>query len=284
MQPLPTDCARPCGPFQPLSTVLTCDDFDRGLQGWSGLIGNYEGSLDSMLPQYTDLRPPMLSNCTVWDTGTGGSALGTYSLKLATRACCNSLAVGIKRLTYRHRGLIQLETLFAFKPEASELQLSETDVGAVGVLFDLQDGERRVMPHLRYLNAVEGEPRGVWQFKQRGPQFRDIGTSGQTRSHFHLGPEDWEDIPDGGQLLCYNEIATKQNWHYLRLGFDLSTMSFAYLQCNDRHLDLEGVEPMAMPAMANLWCMLNTVFWVEAGSDKRAILYLDSVLLSAEID
>ena len=67
----------PCRePFEPLPTVLFADDFDRGLQGWTGLIGNYEDSLDNMLPQYADLRPPMLSNCTVWDTGTGGSATG----------------------------------------------------------------------------------------------------------------------------------------------------------------------------------------------------------------
>ena len=93
---------------------------------------------------------------------------------------------------------------------------------------------------------------------------------------------DWEDLPGGHQLLCYNEIATKLNWHYLRLGFDLGTMAFAYFQCNDRHFDVSEVEPMRMPAMANLWCMLNVAFWAEAGTDKRAFLYLDSVMLSAE--
>lgn len=271
------------GPFEPLSTVLFSDNFDSGLQGWTGLIGNYEDSLDNMLPQYADLRPPMLSNCTVWDTGTGGSATGTYAMKLATRPSRGSLAVGIKRLTYRHAGLIQLEALFAFKPEASELRLSETDVGSVGLLFDLQDERQRVMPHLRYVNAAGGRTVGQWQFKRRAPGFSDIGTSGKTHSHYHLAPKDWEDLPDGRQLMCYNEIATKLNWHYLRLGFDLGAMAFAYFQCNDRHFDLAGVEPMRMPAMANLWCMLNVAFWAEAGSDKRSYLYLDSVVLSAEI-
>ena len=41
---------------------------------------------------------------------------------------------------------------------------------------------------------------------------------------------------------------------------------------------------MQLPAMANLWCMLNIVFWVEADIDKRAFLYLDSVLLSGELE
>ena len=42
--------------FDPLGRILFYDDFDQGYQGWSELIGNYEGSLDSMLPEYQDLR------------------------------------------------------------------------------------------------------------------------------------------------------------------------------------------------------------------------------------
>lgn len=34
--------------------------------------------------------------------------------------------------------------------------------------------------------------------------------------------------------------------------------------------------------MANLWCMLNTVFFAETDRDKRAFLYVDSVVLSGE--
>ena len=71
--------------FDPLPRIIFYDDFDHGMQGWTQLIGNYEGTLDSMLPAYADLRPPMLSSGTMWDTGTAGSMEGTYSLKLATR-------------------------------------------------------------------------------------------------------------------------------------------------------------------------------------------------------
>jgi len=269
--------------FDPLPNILFYDDFDRGLQGWTGLIGNYEDSLDSILPPYRDLRPPMLTNSSAWDTGSSGSLSGTYAMKLATRPQPGSLAVGIKRLTYRHQGPIQLEAYFTFKPEASELRLSETDVHSIGVLFDLQDDQRRVMPHLHYLNAVDGVQQGRWQFKSRQPQFRDIGGTGKTVSHFHLGEEGWEDLPGGGQLLCYNEIATKQNWHYLKVGLDLKSMTFTTFQCNDHLFDVSAVEPMTMPAMANLWCMLNVAFWVRAGSQKRSFLCLDSTLLSAVI-
>lgn len=278
--------------FDPLPRIIAHDDFDNGPQGWTPLIGNYEGSLDSMLPEYRDLRGPMISNVTVWDTGTDGSTMGNYALKLATRPQAGSLAVAIKRLTFRHIGPIRIEAYFTFKPEASELELSETDVRAFGFLFDLQDvdnGERakeRVMPHIRYLNAQDGKHVGKWQFKSKREAFSDIGGSGKTKSHFHLAPEGWEDIPGANQLLCYNEIATKQNWYYFRLDFDLATWSFNRLQCNNRIYTFNpvsnSVTPMRMSAMANLWCMLNSVFFVETDCDKRAFLYLDSILLSGD--
>ena len=274
--------------FDPLPRIITYDDFDNGGCGWTPLIGNYEDSLDSILPPYWDLRGPMLSNLTVWDTGTDGSAAGTYALKLATRPRAGGLAVALKRLTFRKLAPIRLEAYFTFKPEASELRLSETDVRAVGVLFDLQDVDKpdrpaeRIMPHIRYLNALNGEQIGKWQFKSQREPFSDIGGTGKTKSHFHLAPEGWEDIPGGDQILCYNEIATKQNWYYLRLDFDLATWSYLRLQCNDRVFEVADTPPMRMPAMANLWCMLNTVFFVETDRDKRAFLYLDSVLLSTE--
>ncbi len=273
--------------FDPLDRILLYDDFDDGLQGWISLIGNYERTLDSILPDFQDLRPPMLSNLTAWDTGTAGSFSGTYAMKLATRAKEGSLSVGLKRFTFRHAGPIRVEAYFTFKPEANELLLSETDVRAVGFLIDLQVGDRtqgeqlRVMPHLRYLNALHGEPVGRWQFKQQRTPMHAIGDSGKTVSHFHLSTAGWEDIPGADQLLCYNEIATKQNWHYLRVDFDLESMSYLGLQCNDRVHDVSSVRPMTMPAMANLWCMVNPLFWVETDTDKRAFLYVDSVVISA---
>lgn len=274
--------------FDPLSRIIAYDDFDNGAQGWTPLVGNYEHTLDSMLPEYWDLRGPMISNVTVWDTGTDGSMMGNYALKLATRAKESSLAVALKRLTFRHLGPIRLEAYFNFKPEASELILSETDVRAVGFLFDLQDVDTkqdnpmRVMPHLRYLNALDGEPVNRWQTKSQREPFLDVGDTGKIRSHFHLAPEGWEDLPGGHQRLCYNEIPTKQNWYYMRIDFDLASMNFLEFQCNDRVYDMAGVEPMRIPAMANLWCMLNLVFFVETDCDKRAFLYLDSVMISGE--
>jgi len=269
--------------FDPLSRILYYDDFDDGINGWSELIGNYTGSLDNMLPEYRDMRPPMLSNLTMWDTGTAGSMDGTYALKLATRAQRGAIATSIKRQTFRKRGLIQLECYFSFKPEASELKLSELDVRAFGVLFDVQDGlnpELRWMPHLRYLNALDGQRVAQWQFKRETRPFTAIGE--KTVSHFHLGPEGWGDVPVTRQELCYNEIASKMNWHYLRVTVDLESRRFLGFQCNDVRYDGDDLQVVQIPAMPNLSCMLNTAFWVETDADKRAFLYLDSVLLSGD--
>ena len=148
--------------FDPLPRVIFCDDFDEGMHGWSELIGNYEGSLDTILSGPDDLRPPMLSNLTMWDTGTAGSMEGTYALKLATRAREGHLAASLKRVTWRHRGPVRLEAYFCFKPEATDLSLALTDPRAIGVLFHIQDDDVRWMPHLRYLNALEAQPAARW--------------------------------------------------------------------------------------------------------------------------
>ena len=273
------------GKFDPLRRIIYYDDFDEGYNGWIGLIGNYEGTLDTMLPGYAQYQQPMLSPVTMWDTGSHGAHDGTYSLKTATRPVKGAQNVSIKRVTFRHAGAIQVECYLTFKPEASELQLSELDVRSAGVLLDLQDaegGSRRVMPHVRYLNALDGKAMAKWQYKKTAVPIQKIGTSGKTVSHYHLVPEDWEDVPGGTQKLCYNEIPTKINWHYLKIGFELKEMRFLAFQCNDRVFDTSRMAPLIIPAMANLWCMLNLAFFVETDVDKRAFFFVDSVLVSGK--
>jgi hypothetical protein len=38
--------------FDPLPRIIAFDDFDRGFCGWTQLVGNYEHTLDVMLPGY----------------------------------------------------------------------------------------------------------------------------------------------------------------------------------------------------------------------------------------
>ena len=105
--------------YDPLDRIIYFDDFDEGYNGWVGLIGNYEGSLDTMLPGYQQLMQPMLSNVTHWDTGSHGAFDGTYCLKTATRPVKGQQNVTLKRITFRELGRIQFECYFAFKPEAN---------------------------------------------------------------------------------------------------------------------------------------------------------------------
>ena len=271
--------------FDPLPRIIAYDDFDRGLCGWSQLTGNYEGSLDTMLPGFTQITSPMLSTLGHWETGSHGGIDGSYALKLATRPRRDAITVALKRLTYRRAGPIRFEFYSAFKPEANALALSQRDVKAFGFLFDLQSGApdgERVMPHVRYLNATGGELAERWQFKRRRPEFSGFGDGEETVSHFHLADEGWEDLPGADQKLCYNEIPTKVNWHYVRFDFDLAAMRATHFQCNDRVFDLAAFDSIRIPAMKNLWCMLNVCLFVETSVDKRGFLYVDSACVSGD--
>lgn len=273
--------------FDPLPRILSFDDFSHGHCGWSQLVGNYEDSLDSMLPGYAQHSSAMLSTLGHWDAGSHGGMDSSYALKIATRARPGAQNVAIKRHTFRKRGPIRFELFFTFKPEATELKLSETDVRSVGFLFDLQCGDRdgdgeRVMPHLRFLNALDGKHLQKWQYKRETTRLMPIGSEDKTVSHYHLAPEGWLDLPNGDQRLCYNEIPTKVNWSYLRFDFDLASMKALGLQCNDRSFDLSGFDSIRIPAMKNLWCMLNFCLFAETDVAKRAFLYVDSICISGD--
>lgn len=276
------------GRFDPLPRIIALDDFDRGLCGWTQLVGNYENDLDTMLPGYAQHLSPQLSTLSHWDAGSHGGVDGSYALKIASRPRAGAQNVTIKRLTARKAGPIRVEAYFTFKSEASELKLSEADIRSFGMLLDLQGGDQvgeggqRVMPHLRFLNARNGEHVQKWQFKKQAMPVQPIGTDGKTISHYHLADEGWDDLPGGEQRLCYNEIPTKVNWHYLCFDFDLATMRCTGFRCNDRVFDVSGFDSLRLPAMRNLWCMLNIAFFIEADVDKRCFAYLDGVCISGD--
>ena len=146
--------------FDPMPRIITFDDFDYGFCGLGQLVGNYEQSLDAMNASYQQHTHPQLLNLSYWGSGSHSSWDGTYAPKIQTRPVAGARNVSVKRLTFRKAGPIRLELYFTSKPEATEPRLLETDVRSVGFLFDLQDpdeGGNRVMPHIRFLNAENGE-------------------------------------------------------------------------------------------------------------------------------
>lgn len=267
--------------FDPLGRIVYHADFNRGYCGFTETIGNYEGDLDTILPGM-NFRPPQLSNYTMWDTGTGGSIHGTYSLELATAPKAGAVTAATKRLTWRKLCRVRIEAYFGIKSEPRAMVLTETDVRAFGFLFDLQTDDRRLLPRLRYLNAENGKLVGQWQIKTDHPQKHEIGGSGKTASISHYAPVGYTAIPGARQELCQNELPSKMNWHYLAATFDLTSMRFTEVRCNDKAYDTSAIAPFELPAWPNLRGLLNTIFFVETDVDKRAFLYLDSVVFSSE--
>jgi len=237
---------------------------------------------------------------------------GTYSLKLATRARAagagdgimpGSFAQCVKRLTWQDLGRVQFEMWFTYKPEADRPGVGENELRAFGVLWDIQDGQHRYFPAVRYLNAADGVMKQKWQFAQaravsdeewsggvattvsedlksaHGPQ-RGVDPQWYGRRYRDGSTDGFRDVPEGGQKLCYNESFNKINWHYLRFLVDTSTRAYVELQCNDRTFNLRGVQPTLADAYARIWNLLNLALWVEADTNRRCFLFVDSLVIS----
>lgn len=296
--------------FKPLPFVLTHDDFDRGTCGWVDLTPNFrfedfeprKGPLD--LAQW---GPCMLSTASFRYVGTHGSMDGIYSLKLATRPaaaaytqkpCVGSQSLAIKRMTLPPDlwdGLLQLETWFAYKPEQDRIGHSEKDVRAFGFLFDIQDEGARCMPAMRYLNSVGGKlvrrwqygctPSGVtdedWEYGAAGWCLKGVDPQWFGRRYEDGSTDGFQFVHGGEQQLCYNESDDKINWLYLRFQFDLGRKEYVELQCGNRVFNLRGLAPTLVRPYANIEGLLNPVIWVETDTNRRAFLFVDSVVVSA---
>jgi hypothetical protein len=296
--------------FNPLSRILAYDDFDEGANGWCELIGNHDGNLDNVSTLLADFRPPQISSCSFFDIGTHGSVDGTYALKVATRACPNSTACAIKRLTYAATGRVQFEAYFTYKAEASlggphpvsrggrawdgNYHPSEALFGDLTIGCDVSGGPeaRRFHCALRYANTdVEGNFIQHWQYKtslhpttkmQRATPGVTPGTAAGGNWHT-LDPRDWLPIPNGAQRLCFNEVPTKINWHYLRWVFDTAERRNVELQINDLTLDLSDVPvPVYNHRYDALNTLLNLYVDVRTHVPVRNFLYLDSALISVD--
>ena len=286
--------------YNPLPRILCFDDFDEGINGWCELVGNHTGNLDQIRPIAKNFRPPQLSSCTFFDIGTHGSVDGTYSLRLATRPLENHSAVAIKRMTYAARGRVQFEAYISFKAEIASVPPSDWDgnaapserhFGEFTFSNDICVGESGPRWHgvVRYRNA---DPKGNLVQRWVRPTTLEPTTKmerlGLVPPHprqdfFSFWPEDWAEIPNGRQTLCFNETASKVNWHYVRWLFDTQSLQSLEFQCNDRVMDLSDVPSLIHDeeyyGIANL---LNVYIAVRTHVNVRNFLYVDSALLSVD--
>lgn len=286
--------------FNPLPRILFYDNFDEGVNGWCELIGNHDGNLDNVRSVVADLRPPQLSSCSFFDIGTHGAMTGTYALKIATRAQANHMAQAIKRVTFVKRGLVQFETYFTYKAEQvfaanreedwdGNFDPSELDFGEFTISNDVCEGEqgRRYHCALRYSNTNStGQLTQRWMYKtslQPTTKMYRAGITGENPDYHVMDPNDWADVPGGSQPLCYNEVPTKINWHYLRWRFDTEKRHHVELQVNDLTMDLREIPvPLYDHGYKSIKQLLNFCVDVRTYKAVRNFIFLDSALVSVD--
>lgn len=292
--------------FNPLPRILVHDDFNTGTHGWIELIGNHDefGNLDTVDDHMRDFRPPQLSSCNFFDVGTHGAMSGTYALKISTRPEAGHTGVAIRRLTMAGKGKVQFETYLAYKAEAhseengaaheagsgnwdANFHPSERQFGALTIATDICDGVRyhcvarylntdldnKLVQEWVYPSVPEPTPREHFEGKIKLPRTADFTAP---------NPEDWHSFTPR-QELCFNEVPTKVNWHYVRWVIDTETRSNVELQVNDEVFDMRDVPvPAYDEEYGSLGNLLNFYVSVRTHANVRNFVYLDSVLISVD--
>ncbi|NBE85380.1 DUF6772 family protein [Micromonospora rubida] len=294
--------------FKPLENVVVYDDFDLGFNGWLDLTPNFVGPGFHQQQSRLDLGswgPAQLSAAPMRFAASHGSMEGTYSLKLPTRAAAGpyeqppisgSMSTVIKRLSLSdpEARYVQLEAWYSYSPHQDREGLGEEDIRAFGMWFDIQDGEHRWQPGVRYVNSVNGELVKQWQYwqvadgvtRQQWTGLEDgweqvgIDALWSGRRYSDGSADGFQWIPGGAQQLVYNESPDKLNWMYMRLTVDVVAREYVEFQSVDKVFDLRGLKATLSPKYAGITQLINPVFYIEAGADRIVNMYLDSVVYS----
>lgn len=296
--------------FNPLSRIITYDDFDAGFNGWLDLTPNYVYDDYESFESAVDLSswaPIMLSSAPMRFASSHGSMEGTYSLKLTTaptggpyteRPADGSMGIAIKRLSrFGDPELIQIEAWYAYTPAQDRVGLGEEDIRAFGFYFDVQDEQCRYMPGVRYVNSLGGRPVKRWQYWKAsdGVSRRDwnygvengwcdvgIDNLWYGRRHEDGSGDGYQWVPGGEQELLYNESPDKLNWLYFRLTVDVRKREYVELQSMDTVFDLRGIQPTLAAPYRSIRNLINPIFYVETDTDRSVHLFLDSVVYSTQ--
>lgn len=296
--------------FNPLARIVSFDDFDRGFNGWMDLTPNFVYDNYESFASKVDLTswaPSMLSSAGMRFAASNGSMAGTYSLKLTTAPtggphteppAAGSMGVVVKRFSrFGDPSKIQIETWYSYTPEQDRIGHGEEDIRAFGFYFDIQDGEHRYMPGVRYVNSLGGKLIKKWQYWKLNddvtPEQWSFGVDNAWcqpgvdnlwygSRHSDGSADGYQWVPGGDQELLYNESPDKLNWLYMRLTVDVEKREYIELQSMDKVFDLRGIQPTLAPRYRAIDNLINPIFYVETDSDRSVHLYLDSVLYSTE--
>jgi hypothetical protein len=204
------------------------------------------------------------------------------------------------------RGLVQFETWFTYKTEAhsdenqaakmagggtydGNTHPSEQQFGAFTVATDICDSDGvRYHCVARYQNTdLDNQTSRRWMYPtvpEPTPKEHFAGKAVPRYGDDFTAPnaDDW--VPFGEpQMLCYNEVPTKINWHYLRWRLDTRTRRNVELQINDRLYDMRDVPvPAYDDRYTSLENLLNFYVSTRTHTDVRNFLFLDSVLISVD--
>lgn len=304
--------------FSPLDTIVSCDRFNDGFNGWMTLLTNFTEAPDfdisHSIVDKTQWPPVMLSSATYRHPGTHGAMSGAYSLKISTRPVASryeeppapgSMGQTIKRMTIHsaERGRLRFEMWSAYTVEQDRVTgetdragLNEASIRSFGAGFDLQFDGHRYFVGARYLNAVNGEMQQRWQVMQAREvtdQEWTFGSPGERtrrgvdpqmygRRHADGSHDGFIDVPKGEHQLCYNETDCKINWFYFGLTVDLGKREYVELRAQDRRYDLSGIAFTGVPGYARIEGLLNPLIWIENDAARRVFFYVDTVVVSTD--
>ena len=176
-----------------------------------------------------------------------------------------SMGVAVKRLSrYGDPSKIQIEAWYSYTPAQDRVGIGEEDIRAFGFYFDIQDGEHRYMPGVRYVNSLDGRLVKKWQYwkASEGVTHKDwnygvekgwcapgIDNLWYGRRYQDGSSDGYQWVPGGAQDLLYNESPDKINWLYLRLTVDVQAREYVELQSMDQVFDLRGIAPTLAPRL-----------------------------------
>ena len=147
---------------------------------------------------------------------------------------------------------------------------------------------RRYMLTLRYVNADEqGRLHRSWFYKTSLHTTTKMSRSGDGAEvqDIHVqSPDDWKPLPGGEQELCFNETATKINWHYLRWRFDTREQTQTS-SCKSTTAigDLSEIPvPFYEQRYTGLANLLNFLVDVRTRRALRNFLFFDSIVVSVD--